>query len=265
MIPYRVLETISLGPLKIQMWGLMVALAFIFALFLGLSEAKKKKISQDHVLNLAFYLLLGGILGGRLSFVLVHLDFYLKNFWEIFEIWQGGMIFYGGALLAFLFGFLYIKKHRLNFWQMADLTALSLALGLFVGRIGCFLIHDHLGKIMRYPAFFGINYLGEVRHEPALYELVFGLFIFVILWFIRKRIKKEGLLFIILLLSYSVVRFIIDYFRELDARILGLTGSQYVSIILFFVALWFLWKIRRVAHEEQNHHCKRSVASDVAI
>jgi phosphatidylglycerol:prolipoprotein diacylglycerol transferase len=250
MIPYKIFETIPLGPFKIQVWGLMVALAFLSAFFLAIAEAKRKKINRDHVINLTFYLLLGGILGGRLSFVLVHLDFYLKNFWEIFKIWQGGMIFYGGALLAFLFGFLYIKKHRLNFWQIADLTAPSLALGLFVGRIGCFLIHDHLGKTMKHPMFFGIDYFGEVRHEPALYELVFGLLMFLVLWFIRKRIKKEGLLFLIFLFSYSVVRFFIDYFREFDERLLGLTGSQYVSLVLFFLALWFLLFKFRTVHKK---------------
>lgn len=242
MIPYKIFETISLGPIKIQVWGFMVALAFLFALFLGLVEAQRKKIKQNHILNLTFYLLLGGILGGRLSFVIVHLDFYSKNFWEIFKIWEGGMIFYGGALLAFFFGFLYVRKHRLSFWQIADLVAPSLALGIFIGRIGCFLIHDHLGKIMKHPLFFGINYFGEIRHEPALYELASALLIFLVLWLIRKKIKKEGLLFIIFLLSYSGARFFIDYFRELDLRFFWLTGSQYLSSILFFIGLWFLRK-----------------------
>jgi len=242
MIPYKVFETISLGPIKIQVWGLMVALAFLFALFLGNDRSKKEKIKQDHILNLAFYLLLGGILGGRLSFVLVHFDFYLKNFWEIFKIWKGGMIFYGGGILAFLFGLLYIKKHHLKFWQIADLVTPSLAFGIFFGRIGCFLIHDHLGKIMKHLMFFGINYFGETRHEPALYESVFGLLTFFVLWAIRKKTKKEGMLFIIFLLSYSVVRFFIDYFRELDSRLLGLTGSQYVSLVLLFIAIYFLWR-----------------------
>jgi prolipoprotein diacylglyceryltransferase len=71
---------------------------------------------------------------------------------------------------------------------------------------------------------------------------------FLVLWFLREKIKKEGLLFIIFLLSYSAVRFFIDFFREFDLRFLGLTGSQYVSIILFFVAVYILlWKVKKVS------------------
>ena len=240
MIPYLLFEKIDLGPISIQVWGLFVVLAFCFALFIAYHEAKRLKISSRHIFNLGAYSLLGALVGARLFYVAVHWNFYYRNFLDIFKIWQGGLILYGGAIFAFLIDLMYIRKHKLNFWQIADLAAPAVAFGLFVGRIGCFAIHDHLGKVMDRPWPWGINYFGEIRHETALYSALNGLLMFLGMWMIRKRIKKEGVLFLIFLVWYSVARFIIDAFRDFDIRVWGLTGSQYISIILFLVAAYLL-------------------------
>jgi phosphatidylglycerol:prolipoprotein diacylglycerol transferase len=238
MIPYKPIETISLGPITIRTWGLMVALGFLAALLVGVYEAKRKKINVDHIYSICLYAIIFGLLGGRLFYVAAHLDHYRQNPLSVLKIWEGGMVFYGGFLAASLAICLYIRKHKLDIWKIADIVALSLGVGIFFGRIGCYLIGDHMGKITDF--FLGVTYFGEIRHNTALYSSLAGLVIFLILWFLKNRIRISGVLFIIFIFWYSVTRFFIDQFRDFDIRLYGLTGSQFLSIIVFFVAIYLL-------------------------
>lgn len=242
MIPYKPIETINLGFLSLKVWGFMVALGFLAGFLLAIFEAKRKNIKSDHIFNLGFYSLFGGIVGSRLLYVIFDWKYYSVNFWESFKIWQGGMVFHGGFFLAFLLDYIYIKRKKLNFWQIADLIVPCLALGIFIGRIGCFLIHDHLGITMKNPHFWAINYFNQPRHEIGMYLSLNGLLMFLFFWFIRKRIKKVGLLFCLFLLWYSLVRFFVDYLRDFEIRYLGLMPVQYISIIVFLFVLCLIFK-----------------------
>lgn len=238
MISYTPFETIHLGPVLIQVWGLSVTLGFGIGILLSYFRAKKANINPDHILNLAFWSFLGGILGSRLLFVFGDLKYFLRNPLEIFALWHGGMSIFGGILLAILFNLLYIKRKKLNFWQLADLVSPGLALGLAIGRIGCFLIHDHIGKVMQKPYFWGMNYFGEIRHEIALYLILSNFLLFLVLMILSRYIKKEGVLFLIFLLWYSLARLSIDSLRDFEIRYYGLMVSQWISIFLILAVLY---------------------------
>lgn len=241
MIPYFTFEKIDLGFISIKVWGMALVIAFLFGLVFSYFEFKRKGLEKEHLLGLACWSLLGAILGGRVFYVITHLDYFKENIIEIIAIWQGGFVFYGGFLFAFLFDWFYLKKHQLDIWRIADAITPGLALGLFVGRIGCFLIHDHLGKVMKHPLFFGVNLDGQIRHEPAMYESLFGLAVFLVLWFLRRKLKKPGILFFSFLISYAVFRFFSDFLREYDLRWQGLTGAQWISLIIILSFLYYLW------------------------
>ncbi|MEW6407606.1 MAG: prolipoprotein diacylglyceryl transferase [Patescibacteria group bacterium] len=232
MIQYTPLEIIHLGSIPIQTWGLLVALGFLVGTLFSYFRAKKANINPDHILNLAFWSLLGGILGSRLLFVFGDLKYFLENPLEIFSLWHGGMSIFGGVLLAILFDLLYIKRKKLNFWQLADLVSPGFALGLAIGRAGCFLIHDHIGKVMQKPYFWGINYFGEIRHEVALYLILSNFLLFLVLLALPRYIRKEGLLFLIFLLWYSIARFFIDSLRDFEVRYYDLMISQWIAIVI---------------------------------
>lgn len=243
MIPYFVLEYINLGPVKIFVWGLIQALAFLLAWLVANYLAKEKKINTNHILNLVLLSLVGGFVGGRLFYIIQYYNEF-NNFWDIFKVWEGGMVFYGGLFLAFVLDLIYIFKKKLNFWKIADILSLAMSFGLFIGRIGCFMIHDHLGVIMNKPWFFGLKMAnGIVRHETALYELIINLIFFLIFWFLRKKIKIDGIIFASFLIWYSFFRFlIIDMFRVYDVRYYNLTISQWLSIVLFGIGVYILLK-----------------------
>lgn len=237
------IETFQLGPVTIYVWGLMVSVGIIAGFIIALIEGKRKSVNLDHITSLALYMLIGAIVGSRLFYVVVHIkDF--ENFLDVFKIWQGGLIFYGGFIGAIIPAWIYVRKYKLNFWQIADIFALALALGIFIGRIGCVLIQDHMGVVTNF--FMAQNYMGEMRHNTAIYSSLNGLFMFIILWFLKKRIKVDGILFLIFTLEYAVSRYFIDQLRAFDLRWYGLTGSQWICIVMFLVAAYFLWwKLRR--------------------
>ncbi len=237
MIPYHPITEIPLGPVSIKTWGLMVALGFLAALLVGIAETKRHQIKPDHMYNIMLLGIIFGLLGGRLLYVAVHWSHYGQNLIDIFKLWEGGAIFYGGFALAAAVIYYYIRKHKLSFWRIADITALSLGIGIFVGRIGCYLIGDHMGKVTEFIT--GVTYFGEIRHNTAMYSSLVGLIFFLVIWPLRKKIKTSGVIFAVFLIWYSFTRFFIDHLRDFDIRVYGLTGSQYLSValLIFGIAL----------------------------
>jgi len=203
-------------------WGLCVGLAFVAGLFYVLSQ---KKANSVDILNLALLSFFGTVAGSALFY------FLLFGYW-------GGFVFYGGLFGGLLFGWLYIFYKKLNFWFLAVLVSPAIALGIFIGRIGCFLINDHLGTITNLP--WGILWPdGVIRHPIALYSSLNGL----ILFFLLKSIKKNR--FLIFLIYYAASRFLLDFLR-VDPRWWELTISQLVSLGILFCAIIKLCKNRGI-------------------
>lgn len=127
-----------LGPIVIYSYGVWIVIGLLLGLTLVLRGAKQEGIPQQVVFDLAFWLLISGIFGARLLYVAFSLPYFKSQPLETVQIWKGGFVFYGGVIFSLLAGFLYIHKHKLNFWQLADLIAPGLALGQGIGRFGCF-------------------------------------------------------------------------------------------------------------------------------
>lgn len=253
MIPYVVFETIQLGPVTIYVWGLLVAVGFLAGTTLAYHEAKRRGLPATAILDLALLVFVGAVVGARLFYVVGHLPYYLEHPWEIVLVYEGGLAFFGGLSGALLAALLFIRRRKLPLWRVADTVAPAVALGYLFGRAGCFAIHDHLGSVT--TVLWGINVNGVIRHETSLYEMVAnGLLPFLVMWLLRKRIKNEGLAALGYLAWFSVVRFVTDFFRASDLpvsdiRIFGLTGAQYLAVLLFTVALFLV--MQRVRRERR--------------
>jgi len=243
-MPYFSYTQIHLGPFTLYTWGLFLGLAFFFAGWLILKESKRQGIEQKKIFWLIIFVILGGILGSRLAYIFQFPCYYFSHLSEIFNFSAGGLMFYGGLFGALLFGWLYVKKSKLNFWQIADILAPAIALGIFIGRIGCSLINDHQGALTDLP--WGILWPdGVLRHPVAGYLALNGLIIFFGLWFLKNKLKKPGQLFIIFLLWYSASRFLLDFTRVADTSLadphfLGLFISQWLSLIVFGTGVFLL-------------------------
>lgn len=250
MIPYKVYDHISLGPVNLQVWGLLVSLAFVVGIIIVYFEAKKKNIEAAKIIDLALWIILGSVVGARLLYVLNELDLFIESPLDIFKVWQGGFMMYGGFAGALIGGLIYLKRKKLDFWKYADAVIFSLPLGIFIGRIGCFLIHDHMGKLTTVP--WGIQYLDGIRHETSIYTSLSGLVLFIIFLIFKKtRFSKiDGFYTVFFMIWYGVSRFIIDFYRAADLpfsdpRWGGLTPSQYLSIFLVILGAYIWIKLRK--------------------
>lgn len=246
MIPYFSYTQIQLGPITLYTWGLFLGLAFLIGSWLVFKKATKKEIDQRKIFWLIIFIFLGGLVGSRLAYLLQFPEYYLSHPSEIFRIWLAGLMLYGGLSGGLIVGWIYVKKSKLNFWQIADLVTPAIALGIFISRLGCSLINDHQGAItslswaIQWPD-------GALRHPVAEYLALNGLIMFLVLWFWRARLKKPGQLFIIFLCWYSISRFLLDFTRASDTPLAdphysGLFISQWLSLFIIIGLVVFLIK-----------------------
>ena len=231
MIPYKIIggPLFSIGSFHVQPWGFMVAIGFLIGLWMIVMEAKKKNLEVETIYALALAMLAGGIIGARLLWIFTEApkNLSLMNY---LNFWQGGLAWYGGLIGGFLLICLYSIWKKLNLWRYLDVIALGLPLGMAIGRVGCYLIGDHLGKGTVMP--WAILMYGQLTHPVVLYEIILLLGIFGLLIYLRDKNLKEGSLFSMFIVSYSIGRFLIDFFRA-DPTYFGLTIAQYISIALF--------------------------------
>ncbi len=237
----------ELGPLHFNMYGLMFALGFFIATLLAVREANKKGIQKDVIENLVLSILIGSIIGARLFYVLFYWPTTMPlTFWDIFKIWEGGLAFFGGFIGALIAGFIYIRKHKLDFWKFADILTLPLVVGHILGRLGDYFTGGHPGKVADLP--WAIYLDGALRHPVVLYEIIGLVIIGTLLYSLRKTQKFDGFLFLAYMQLYSAQRFILDFFRiaSTDPRFLGLTPTQYLVIVLFIIAAITMSLLKRI-------------------
>jgi len=245
----------KIGPLTIHTYGVLVAAGFLLGLGLAIRQAKKEDIPPNKIVDLGFYILLAALIGSRLFFVIINAPHYLRNPIDILKIWEGGLVFYGGLLFAIPIVLWYVKKHALGIWNTADLFAPSIAIGHAIGRLGCFFAGCCYGKpaeglpwavTFTDPA--SLARIGIPLHPTQLYESLGEFVNFLILIILRRYKSFNGQLFFTYLLLYSVLRFIVEFFRG-DVGRGSITPQislpQGISILIFLVAVIGLIVLRQ--------------------
>jgi phosphatidylglycerol:prolipoprotein diacylglycerol transferase len=210
----------------------MVALGFLAGILIGGREMKRKGLPSQLIYDLALYLLIGGLLVGRLVFVMFNLGFYLKDPLQILMFQNGGLAIHGSLLGGLAAGYLFSRGRKLSLGKLADAVAPGLILGQAIGRIGCFLNGDSYGKISTLPWAVKFPGLEGLRHPTQLYEAGINLLIFGILWSSRKKEKFDGYLFLLYLVLYSSGRFVVEIFRESQILVSPLTVAQVASLAI---------------------------------
>jgi phosphatidylglycerol---prolipoprotein diacylglyceryl transferase len=254
MIPYPQIDPVifSVGPAQIRWYSLFYIISFVIGyIFIKKNiRAKDIKISDDHYDTLLFLIMLGVVIGARFGYVLFYgFADYLSQPWRVFAFWEGGMSFHGGVIAVILFGLIYVRKKRLDFYGLADAVVPFAALGLGLGRIGNFINGELYGRVTDVPwamVFPGTD--GRPRHPSQLYQALFeGFLLFVVLQFCYRRIKSKGTIFWMFVGLYGIIRFVIEFFRQPDAH-LGFVISIFtmgqilcfVMIILSAIGLYFV-------------------------
>lgn len=242
-----------IGPVPIQFWGLFVALGMILTFLIIWKKGEKTGLKIEDVLDLGIYMLIGGFVGARLFHVVFYEPrYFLVHPFEILNFWEGGMSSFGGWFGAgFIFYFFGRRDKNIkdNFLKIADLFSFAFLFGWILGRVGCVMIHDHLGRIS--SSIFTVQTASGNRLEMAFLEIL-GLLPLAVTFLIFKNKKMpDGWFMGILFVYYSILRFVLDFFRatdiqQADVRYLGLTPGQYFGILLGMAGIFLLKRKDRV-------------------
>jgi len=248
---------LHLGPLEIRSYGVMLAAAFASAAYFAMWRAEKFGVPKEALGNLLTWVVVSGVLGARFFYAAFHWDEFRGHAWDVVNPFQGGRIgiagltWYGGLILATGAGILYLRARKLPLWRTMDLIAPSVGLGIFLGRIGCFLNGCCFGRPSELPwavvfppeSPAGSVFPGVSIHPTQLYMSLYGLIIFgTLLWAERFR-RWDGFTFWLLVVLYASARFLVDFVRYYEESMqvhlggMALSVNQVLSVGLFLVGL----------------------------
>jgi len=259
MIPFFQYNSILIGPVPIQVWGLFVSLGLLSAILVSYYLTKKYLLSSEVILDLAIWAIVGGLIGARIFHVVFYEPvYYIQYPLDVFKFWQGGASSLGGFFGAGLAVYIFVKLRHFTLNEIIpyiDISAVSLWLGWGIGRLGCFMIHDHPGKLSNF--FLAVNFSAGARFDLGLMDSILGFLLFVICFLLFAKLIKIhwGLVTIFSFMSYAIVRFLLDFLRATDlpssdTRYFYLTPAQWgmgaMFVILLFILIWGMKKNRNV-------------------
>jgi phosphatidylglycerol:prolipoprotein diacylglycerol transferase len=244
------------GALTITWYGVMVALAFMVGIWNGSRRAAFAGIHSETVVDLGPWLIIGGIAGARALYVIT---FWREQFasapiTEFFQIWHGGLVFYGGLIGAAIATIVLAKIKRVPMWVLGDILAPSLALGYALGRIGCLLNGCCYGRPCGLP--WAIHFPDPHQtfphpvHPTQIYDALLALGLCAVLAKIFKRRRFDGQIFVLFLMGYAVLRSAVECFRgdyPENLRYFGgwVTPAQIGSFLIALTAFILWWLLPR--------------------
>ncbi len=256
-------EVPGLG-LRIYGFSVMLVAATFSAVYLTAWRARREKIDPEVVFELAVWLLTGGFIGARALYLIGHPEV-VHSFWDIFKVWQGGIVFYGCIMGGLAGSVLYWIRRPFPFLAMCDAVAPALAVGIALGRVGCLLngccygATTDLPWAITFPAetlpwthhvHVGWLSAGAARslpvHPTQLYAILDGLILLALLTAYFPRRRRDGEVMAVLMVCYPITRFLIEGLRDDEGAFLaGMTISQAISAGLLPCGLATWWILSR--------------------
>jgi len=246
----------SIGPLTLRSYGLMVALGFALSIYLAWREAQREGVDSEKFLDMALWVVISGIIGARILYVVVSWQEFVNNPLAIFKIWQGGLVFYGGFFMAVAAVFIYCRRYQLPLWRIMDICAPYTALGHALGRIGCFLNGCCYGRPHETWGVVFPSLQDNIPRLPTqLFESGINLILFVGLLFLRRRQHFAGQILWTYVFCYAVLRFILEFFRGDEIRgsflYVWLHTSQLIALMAMGLAVGMLIFLRYSAKRKK--------------
>jgi phosphatidylglycerol:prolipoprotein diacylglycerol transferase len=238
-------KIILFNHLVISFYGFFVSLGVIGALLLFYKSAPYRDINPKIIINFAIIMVVFGVIGSRLFFVLFNWNLFKGGSWlKVAAFWRGGLMFQGGPVLAIVAAPFFLAKYKLRFWEAADVIAPSLALGQGIGRIGCFFAGCCYGRETS-PAnplavIFPYNSIAPANTPLWPTQLAESICLLALSGFLFYSLKlssasaRRGKVAGIYLLGAGLTRFIIEFFRGDDRgrQILGWPPTTIISCLI---------------------------------
>lgn len=242
---------LKIGSFELASYGAMTALGYMAASFYLLPRLKKIHLDKDTFWNLIFIAFMGALIGAKLLFIIVSWpqlgDSLADKLTNIIKAFRYGFVFFGGMIAAVVSLIVYMKKKGLDILKTADFMIVALPLGHALGRIGCFLAGCCYGRPTTMP--WGVSFthphtlvpqeLQSISlHPTQLYESAANLLLFFLLHKLYNKPHKKGSVLLMYVACYSLLRFVIEFFRGdfRGAHILGLSPSQTIAVIISLLA-----------------------------
>ncbi|HVF45519.1 MAG TPA: prolipoprotein diacylglyceryl transferase [Pyrinomonadaceae bacterium] len=283
-------ELFRIGGFPVNTYGVLLALAFLAALFVAARLAERDGLPRERVFDLGLWMLLGGLVGSKLLLMLAEPEYgtHWRNLLSIDFLRSGG-VWYGGFLGGLLTAIVLMRRYKLPFWKATDAFAPGVALGQAIGRQGCFAAGCCWGKPTSVP--FGVHFtdaghqvtnvpttvaqlstqaeqtywaqkLGGLDaavhlHPTQLYESLGALLIFLFLFWLHRRKRFTGQVIATYAVLYGLMRFLVEFVRD-DPRgdiwglttLTGLSTSQLISLLVVAGGVVFLFLRARRAKSD---------------
>lgn len=239
------------GPITLRWYGLIISLALVVGVALAVREAGRRGIVEDDVMYVVLWAVPFALVGARLFHVIDAWRYYANYPLQILAVQEGGLAIYGGLVGGLAGGLVAVHRRGLPLWRLLDVAAPSMILGQAIGRIGCFINGDHQGPPTSLPWATSYVYPGNLapdsqpRHPAQLYEMLYDLALLGLLLLLRRRLRREGLLFTMYVALYAFGRFWISALREDAPFLMGLKEAQVISVAAFLLAIPLALYLRR--------------------
>ncbi len=246
---------LRIGNFPVHTYGVLIAAGFLLCVWISKREAVRIGLPGPRIVDLGFWSLLVGMAGARILFIITRWSYFREYPLEMFYVWEGGLVFYGGIIAALPFYLWYCRKHALPVWKVLDLAAVAIPIAHAFGRFGCLSAGCCHGKATE--GSWGIilnSELVEPRlrgiplHPTQIYEAASLLALFLYLSWRRRRKKFDGELALTYVIAYSIIRSVIEIFRGDSIRGFVIDGwlsmSQFISALAIVAAIgaWILRK-----------------------
>ncbi|KAA3436558.1 prolipoprotein diacylglyceryl transferase [Rufibacter hautae] len=260
-------DIFSLGPVTVRWYGLLFALAFVLTQPIEKYIYRKDGRTDEDVDILTMYMIIGTVIGARLGHCLfydpVH---YLSNPLEIFKIWEGGLASHGGTVGILLALYMFCRKYKFDYLWVLDRIVIVVAVGGACIRLGNLMNSEIIGRPTDVPwafkfvrnneLFNGVRAFVDPRHPTQLYESLFCVFLFILLYFLWKRGAGQvrGLLFGLFVTLLFTFRFLVEFLKENQEEFenaLPLNMGQWLSIPLILIGIVVLVNAARQPRQSQ--------------
>lgn len=244
-------EIVNLFGISIRWYSVLILCGIMLAFFLANKESKKFNLPDEFIFDMGFWVVIFGILGARIYYVIFNFSNYSDNLLDIFKVWEGGLAIHGGIIFGLITLLIYCKIKKVKPLRITDIVVPSLIIAQAIGRWGNFFNSEAHGPIttlanlksLFIPDFIinGMYIDGVYYHPTFLYESLWCILGFIILLLVRRFYKylKSGQLTCVYLVWYGIGRLLIESLRTDSLMIGSFKVAQLVSLFMIVIGLVF--------------------------